>query len=158
MLPGHREMTTDTGEVVFQYLNATYRGSEKVDQVQVFKKFEPTERKTKVVCTIGPANNSVETLVEMLDAGMSVARVNFTNSDENREELKNLREAMVSRPDRQYAILLDLQGPMNAMNSDISPLTGQAITEVKEEFANPGLKHQVDFIVAAPKVKNSKDV
>ena len=108
VLPGRKEITTETGEVVFQYLTATYRGSQKVDQVQVGKKFEATERKTKVVCTIGPANNSVETLVELLDAGMNVARVVFTNSEENQEELKNLREAMLSRPDRQHAILLDL--------------------------------------------------
>lgn len=107
-LPGHRELTTENGEVVFQYVNATYKGSNKVDQVQVFKNFELTERRTKVVCTIGPANSSVETLVELLDAGMNVARVNFTNSMQNHEELRNLREAMASRPDRQYAILLEL--------------------------------------------------
>lgn len=134
-------------------MNATYRGSEKVDQVQVFKKFEPTERRTKLVCTIGPDNSSVEALVELLDAGMNIARVNFTNSMQNQEELKNLREAMASRPERQHAILLDLQGPMNALESDAGTNPGLAIESIKDEFAS-----KVNFIVTAAGISNSKDM
>ena len=70
-------------------------------------------RQTKIICTLGSASSSVETLVEMLDAGMNVARLDFSdgNQFEKSLKLKNLKEAMIQRPHTRCAILLDLKGP-----------------------------------------------
>lgn len=52
-------------------------------------------RKTKIVCTIGPASESVEKLTQLMEAGMNVARLNFSHGDfeEHGARIKNIREA-----------------------------------------------------------------
>lgn len=57
-------------------------------------------RKTKIVCTLGPSCWSVEMLVKMLDAGMNVARLNFSHGDHKThgQSVENLREALKQRP------------------------------------------------------------
>lgn len=57
-------------------------------------------RKTKIVCTIGPACWSQEKLGELIDAGMNVARLNFSHGDHatHGETLSRLRGALASRP------------------------------------------------------------
>ncbi|SDD39572.1 pyruvate kinase [Terribacillus halophilus] len=69
-------------------------------------------RKTKIVCTIGPASESVETLVQLIEAGMNVARLNFSHGDfeEHGARIKNIREAS-KRTGKTVAILLDTKGP-----------------------------------------------
>ena len=70
-------------------------------------------RKTKIVCTLGPSCWSVEMLVKMLDAGMNVARLNFSHGDHKThgQSVENLREALKQRPNLQCAIMLDTKGP-----------------------------------------------
>ncbi|MEI3600307.1 MULTISPECIES: pyruvate kinase [unclassified Oceanobacillus] len=69
-------------------------------------------RNTKIVCTIGPASESVETLEQLMDAGMNVARLNFSHGDyeEHGARIKNIREAAANR-NKNVAILLDTKGP-----------------------------------------------
>ena len=52
-------------------------------------------RKTKIVCTIGPASESVEKLAQLIEAGMNVARLNFShgNHEEHAARIRNIREA-----------------------------------------------------------------
>lgn len=52
-------------------------------------------KKTKIVCTIGPASESVDTLVQLIEAGMNVARLNFSHGDfeEHGARIVNIREA-----------------------------------------------------------------
>lgn len=52
-------------------------------------------KKTKIVCTIGPASESVDVLVKMINAGMDVARLNFSHGthEEHLQRIKNIREA-----------------------------------------------------------------
>lgn len=69
-------------------------------------------RKTKIVCTIGPASKDRETLKQMLLAGMNVARLNFSHGshDEHRqtiETFRNVRDEM----ELSAAVLLDTKGP-----------------------------------------------
>ena len=68
-----------------------------------------TVRRTKVVCTLGPACWSVESLVNLIDAGMNVARLNFSHRtlEYHVQSLQNLREALRARPHKQCAVLMD---------------------------------------------------
>ncbi|ODG90732.1 MULTISPECIES: pyruvate kinase [Bacillaceae] len=69
-------------------------------------------RKTKIVCTIGPASESVEKLVELINAGMNVARLNFSHGshEEHAARITSIREAS-KQTGRTVAILLDTKGP-----------------------------------------------
>ena len=69
-------------------------------------------RKTKIVCTIGPACRDLDTLRKMVNAGMNVARLNFSHGDHEYHAgtirlLKQVREEM----NVPLAILLDTKGP-----------------------------------------------
>lgn len=69
-------------------------------------------RKTKIVCTIGPASESYETLKELIDAGMNVARLNFSHGtqDEHKMRIERIRKAAREKG-KVVGILLDTKGP-----------------------------------------------
>lgn len=69
-------------------------------------------RKTKIVCTIGPASEAPEILDQLLLSGMNVARLNFSHGtqDEHRARIKAIREAS-KRTGKVVGILLDTKGP-----------------------------------------------
>ena len=69
-------------------------------------------RKTKIVCTLGPATKDENVLRRLIEEGMDVARLNFshgTHADhkERIEMIKKLRREL----DKPVAILLDTKGP-----------------------------------------------
>jgi pyruvate kinase len=68
--------------------------------------------KTKIVCTIGPASQNVETLVKLIEAGMDVARLNFSHGtrEQHKVVIDNLKEAS-ARTGEHVTILQDLSGP-----------------------------------------------
>ncbi|HXX53296.1 MAG TPA: pyruvate kinase [Thermodesulfovibrionales bacterium] len=51
--------------------------------------------KTKIVCTIGPASESIEVMEKMMHSGMNIARLNFSHGDfeSHRTVVRNLRSA-----------------------------------------------------------------
>jgi pyruvate kinase len=69
-------------------------------------------RKTKIVCTIGPASESVENLTKLVNAGMNVMRLNFSHGDfeEHGGRITNIRE-VTKNTGKNVAILLDTKGP-----------------------------------------------
>lgn len=69
-------------------------------------------KRTKIVCTIGPASSSVSMLTRMINAGMNVARLNFSHGThkDHKALMKNVRKAAKKAGER-VAILQDLQGP-----------------------------------------------
>ena len=91
-------------------------------------------KKTKIVCTIGPTTESVETLKELLNRGMNVMRLNFSHGDyeEHGTRMKNFRQAM-SETGIRGGILLDTKGPeIRTMllkdGKDVSIKAGQKFT------------------------------
>ena len=69
-------------------------------------------RKTKIICTIGPASDSVERLKELMQAGMNVARFNFSHGthEEHREKFARVLQAR-EELELPVATLLDTKGP-----------------------------------------------
>ena len=69
-------------------------------------------RKTKIVCTIGPATKEVETLKKLILAGMNVARINFSHGsyDSQKVYIDNVKKAR-EELNMPVALLLDTQGP-----------------------------------------------
>jgi pyruvate kinase len=69
-------------------------------------------RRTKIVATIGPASREPETLLRMVQAGMDVARLNYSHGtlEEHAETVRRVRDA-AGRAGRPVAILQDLPGP-----------------------------------------------
>ena len=70
------------------------------------------ERKTKIVCTIGPASESAEALEVLIKSGMDVARLNFSHGthEEHFRKIKTIRK-IADRLAIPVAILQDLSGP-----------------------------------------------
>ena len=69
-------------------------------------------RKTKIVCTLGPACESEETVTQMCLAGMNVARMNFShNTHEDHEKRINTVKRVREKLGLPIAVLLDTKGP-----------------------------------------------
>ncbi|WP_436521869.1 pyruvate kinase [Actinoplanes sp. HUAS TT8] len=69
-------------------------------------------RRVKIVCTMGPATKSPERMLGLVEAGMNVARMNFSHDTrENHREMYELVRSAAEQADRPVAILADLQGP-----------------------------------------------
>src|SRR5690349_12384903 len=68
--------------------------------------------RTKIVCTMGPAVNSLEKILELIQAGMNVARLNFSHGS-HAEHLKTINLLKQAREIAQVplAIMLDTKGP-----------------------------------------------
>ena len=107
-------------------------------------------RKTKIVCTIGPACNNEETLTGMCLAGMNVARLNFshgTHEDhrKNIELIKKVREKL-GLP---IAILLDTKGPEYRIgefeNNKIDLRDGDPFTFTSEEVVGNSERVSVNY-------------
>ncbi len=96
-------------------------------------------KKTKIVCTIGPASESEEVIEELIKSGMNVARLNTSHGDEQEharkiERIKKIREKL-GLP---VGILLDLAGPKirtgNLERDEIELVQGQELTLTTEDI------------------------
>ena len=101
-------------------------------------------KNTKIVCTLGPATDSVTELEQLVCAGMNVARLNFSHGTYNHhlKILKNLR-TVEERLKRKVGIMQDLQGPKIRIGE--MPEEGIEIKKGKEvEFTIQKIKGKVD--------------
>lgn len=81
--------------------------------------------RTKLICTIGPSCNTLEKMIELMEKGMNVARLNFSHGthEEHLQAILNLKEAR-ARLKRPLAIMLDTKGP----EIRIGKIKGDSIT------------------------------
>ena len=70
------------------------------------------KKKTKIICTIGPASESKEMMKKLAENGMDIIRLNFSHGDfeEHGNRIKNIREVN-KELGTNIAILLDTKGP-----------------------------------------------
>ncbi|RBP93882.1 pyruvate kinase [Cytobacillus firmus] len=107
-------------------------------------------RKTKIVCTIGPASESVEKLTQLIEAGMNVARLNFSHGDfqEHGQRIQNIREA-AEKTGKTVAILLDTKGPEirtnNMLEGAIELRAGENIIISMNEVEGTAEKFSVTY-------------
>ncbi|WP_050181137.1 pyruvate kinase [Domibacillus robiginosus] len=100
-------------------------------------------QKTKIVCTIGPASEGLETLQSLMNAGMNVARLNFSHGshEEHGARIQNIRQA-AKNTGKTVAILLDTKGPEirthNMENGAIELESGKdAVISMTEVLGTP---------------------
>ena len=92
----------------------------------------PTNKKTKIVATLGPACSTKEVIKNMIDAGVNVFRINFSHADytDVSERIKIIRE-LNDEYGYTTSILGDLQGPklrVGVMKEDVVVSKGDIIT------------------------------
>lgn len=107
-------------------------------------------RRTKIICTIGPASANEETITLMCKAGMNVARLNFSHGDhethkKNIELIKKVREKL-GLP---VAIMLDTKGPEyrigNFKDSRVTLSEGTMFTLTPDEVLGDETKVSVNY-------------
>lgn len=79
--------------------------------------------RTKIICTLGPATNSYEKIVQLIDAGMNVARINMSHGsyDQHKETIDFLKKARKEKG-ISLAIMLDTKGPEVRVSTLPSPI------------------------------------
>ncbi|KGO81168.1 pyruvate kinase [Flavobacterium beibuense] len=92
----------------------------------------PTNKKTKIVATLGPACSTREVIKDMIDAGVNVFRINFSHADyEDVKERISIIRGLSNEFGYNTAILADLQGPklrVGVMKEDVVVDKGDIIT------------------------------
>lgn len=69
-------------------------------------------RKTKIICTIGPASENPEILSKIIEAGMNVSRHNFSHGDHAEHAARiNLVKELAKQHNKEIAVMLDTKGP-----------------------------------------------
>jgi len=115
-------------------------------------------KKTKIVCTIGPATESVEKLGELVEAGMNIMRLNFSHGDfaEHQPRVERIR-AIMEKTGSTIAILQDLGGPkirIGTFKEKVITLTpGQTFTLTTDEVEGTADKVHINYPALPKEVK-----
>ena len=107
-------------------------------------------KKTKIICSIGPATQSWENFKGIVDAGMNVARINFSHATlEERKQDEDLVKRANDELGTNIAILYDTKGPdLRTCTFDgdyIELVEGSTIRIVEEDLKDKGNKEQISF-------------
>jgi pyruvate kinase len=119
--------------------------------------------RTKIICTMGPAVNRYETICQLIDAGMNVARINFSHGT-HEDHVKIIQDLKKAREAKKVplAIMLDTKGPeirLGEMRGDAVPVEAkQTILLVKEAVVGDGKKIQVHPEVVIDSIKEGMTI
>ena len=107
-------------------------------------------KRTKIICTIGPASSSDDILEKMIRQGMDIARINTSHSDtgEVSRLVKKIRK-ISSENNKNIAIILDLQGPkirIGELKENIELKSGQNIVFSTSKRARLSKEYDVPVI------------
>ena len=107
-------------------------------------------KKTKIICSIGPATQSWENFKGIVDAGMNVARINFSHATlEERKQDEDLVKRANDELGTNIAILYDTKGPdLRTCTFDgdyIELVEGSTIRIVEEDLKDKGNKEKISF-------------
>lgn len=106
--------------------------------------------RTKIVCTLGPASSDPGVLAHLVDAGMDIARLNFSHGthDDHQEMLRRVREVS-ERHGKAISVLQDLQGPKIRIGDLSTPsvdlVAGAAITITTAPTPGDAARISTDF-------------
>jgi pyruvate kinase len=115
----------------------------------------PSIDRTKIVCTLGPSSSTRQVIGSLLDAGLSVARINFSHgTHETHANTIALVRQLAAERNRPVAILGDLQGPRIRVGDLDEPLTVEPGDEVV--LCDEGDASGEDLPIAYPDI--SRDV
>ena len=120
-------------------------------------------KKTKIICSIGPASSSVEVMKKMVEAGMNVARINFSHAtlEENRQVLETIKEVRTLTGEN-IAILYDTKGPDFRcgimQEGGVNLLSGNFIRIVKENVIGNEERFSVNCPDAIDKIKEGNTI
>lgn len=107
-------------------------------------------RKTKIICTIGPATESEEKLTEMMQAGMNVTRFNFSHGSHEEHKKKYARVIKISQAlNLPVATLMDTKGPEIRLRDfeggSAQLTTGQRFTLTTEEVSGTAERASITY-------------
>ncbi|MGM0418293.1 MAG: pyruvate kinase [Thermodesulfobacteriota bacterium] len=107
-------------------------------------------KKTKIVCTIGPASNNSDTIKKLINAGMNVSRLNFSHGthEDHKSTFDKIRK--ISREENSpCAILQDLSGPKirtgKVEGEGIKLIKGEKLTLTTEDITGKGSRVSVNY-------------
>jgi len=108
--------------------------------------------RAQIVATLGPVSGTLENIRKLADAGMDVARMNFSwgNYPEHIERIKNIRQAE-KEVGREIIIIQDLPGPriQESASHTYDHTAIKALTDKDREYIKFGIEHDVDYIAVS---------
>ncbi len=107
-------------------------------------------RKAKIVCTLGPATDTLEQITALVRAGMDVARLNFSHgTHQDHERRFHLVREAAEREGRPVAVLQDLQGPKirtgKMRGGKVSLVAGAEVTITTEEVLGTSTRFSTTY-------------
>lgn len=123
---------------------------EKKNRNQIRRKLEDGMRKTKIICTLGPSSNDEETIGKLMQAGMNVARFNFSHGShkEHKERFDKVLK-MREKLNLPVATLLDTKGPeirlRDFKDGSVELRAGQKFTLTTEEILGDETRCSISY-------------